>query len=117
MEVMQYTTETVKLTPGEFDALRWVNAQSWIDDYADPDNREQTMYDDELTEEEWEIEHAKAKLFQLTGDEFTFVRGAAAFDQAVFGLEDAEISPFDTTVQQRAGFRRCCRSLIAKLNI
>lgn len=117
MNAMTYQTETVRLTPKEFEALQWVDAQSWINDYADPDNEAQTIEDDELAPEQYAEENAKAKLCRLEPESFTFVRDSSAFRQSTFGLLGAEIPPFDATDAQRSAFRRTVNRLIEKLNI
>lgn len=117
MNTTTYPTETVRLTPAEFAALEFVNAGSWLDDYSDPDNREQTIDDDELTEAEYEIEHEKAKLCRLEPESFEFVRDSSAFRQATFGLFGADLPPWDVTEAKRIAFRRTVNRLISKLQI
>lgn len=104
-------TETVRLTPKEFEALEWVNAQEYIDDYADFDNAAETMHGDDITPERFAIEHEKAKLFELAPDHFTFVRDSLAFYQATYGLGTKLMSKFETTPAQR----RTLAQLIEKL--
>ena len=111
MNQTNYQTETVRLTRAEFAALQWVDAQSWLDDYADPDNEAQTIEDDDLTPEEWAEEHAKAKLCRLEPGSFTFVRESAAFRQSVYGLGTKLIGPFELDDRERQTFTKLRRKL------
>lgn len=104
-------TETVRLTPKEFEALEWVDAQAYIDDYADPDNAAETIEADDITPEQFAIEHELALQFSLTPEAFTFVRESAAFRQATYGLKTKLTAVFETTPAQR----RTLRELITKL--
>lgn len=113
MNPTTYQTETVRLTPKEFEALERVDAQAYVDDYADPDNDSDVMHLDDITPEQYAEESAKAKLFELTPTSFRFVRDSLAFYQATFGLGTLLGSPFTTTAAER----RTIAGLVKKLKI
>lgn len=112
MNPTTYPTETVRLTPKEFEALERVDAQAYIDDYADGE-ADEICYTDDITPERYAEEARKAKEFELTPTSFRFVRDSLAFDQSTYGLGTLLGSPFETTAAER----RTLAGLIKKLKI
>lgn len=112
MNPTTYQTETVRLTPKEFEALERVDAQAYIDDYADGE-AEAICHLDDITPERYAEEARKAKEFELTPTSFRFVRDSLAFYQSTYGLGTLLGSPFETTAAER----RTLAGLIKKLKI
>ncbi len=99
-------TETITLTAKEFLIMQWVDAQSYIDDYADRYNAADTMHGDDLTPEQFEIEHQHATQFVLTETSLTFVRDCLAMRHIAFGIEGLSLRPYGVTPAERRTVRR-----------